>query len=219
MSDLYETLGVDKDADKAAIRKAYRRRARETHPDSGGSAEAFHAIELAHRVLSDDERRKRYDRTGRADDSAVINGDAAPLSMLAAMIDSLISEPGAIHDDIIGEMRKGLTAAGKDTDKQLAEARQAVARLLKLVGRLKRTGKANGAVEAMFARNVENAQARVDAGIEHRRNIDRAIELLEGYSFEPEERPVSKTSFGAYAEEDFFRTMRGQRHNFFTNTR
>lgn len=40
ISDLYEELGVPLDADEKAIRAAYRRRSKATHPDAGGSPEA-----------------------------------------------------------------------------------------------------------------------------------------------------------------------------------
>ena len=43
----YEVLGVDPGADEAAIRRAYRRRAMETHPDRGGSKEAFQQVQEA----------------------------------------------------------------------------------------------------------------------------------------------------------------------------
>ena len=55
--DLYETLGVAKDATKDTIKKAFRAKAKKAHPDAGGEPEKFHAIELAHRVLTDDKRR------------------------------------------------------------------------------------------------------------------------------------------------------------------
>ncbi len=61
--DLYKTLGVSTDADKGAIKKAYRRLATKHHPDKpGGDAERFKEIEFAHRILSNDEKRAEYDR-------------------------------------------------------------------------------------------------------------------------------------------------------------
>lgn len=49
----HEVLGVDPDADEAEIRAAYRRRAKEVHPDQGGSVEQFQAVRAAYeRLLS-----------------------------------------------------------------------------------------------------------------------------------------------------------------------
>ena len=64
--DPYEILGLPRDADKEAIRKAYRRLAKDTHPDlhpgDAAAAERFKRLATANGLLSDPEQRARYDR-------------------------------------------------------------------------------------------------------------------------------------------------------------
>lgn len=65
--DLYEILGVSKDASDAEIKKAFRRRARELHPDVNKAADAedqFKELNEAYDVLSDPDKRAQYDRFG-----------------------------------------------------------------------------------------------------------------------------------------------------------
>lgn len=64
MSDLYELLDLPRDASGDDIKRAYRRKAREHHPDAGGDEEAFKQVTHAYQVLSDDQKRARYDRFG-----------------------------------------------------------------------------------------------------------------------------------------------------------
>ena len=68
--DYYEVLGVDKTADDAAIKSAYRKLAKKYHPDMNpGDKEAeakFKEASEAYAVLSDAEKRKKYDQYGHA---------------------------------------------------------------------------------------------------------------------------------------------------------
>jgi curved DNA-binding protein len=65
--DYYEALGVARDADQDAIRRAYRKLARKYHPDLNSDSDAedrFKELGEAYEVLSDPEKRERYDRLG-----------------------------------------------------------------------------------------------------------------------------------------------------------
>ena len=60
----YELLGVEKDAEDSQIKKAYKKKAMEHHPDRGGDAEIFKEISKAYEVLIDKEKRNIYDQMG-----------------------------------------------------------------------------------------------------------------------------------------------------------
>lgn len=61
---LYETLEVEKDADSKTIKKAYRKLAVKHHPDKGGDEHKFKEINAAYEILSDPEKRQKYDKYG-----------------------------------------------------------------------------------------------------------------------------------------------------------
>ena len=68
--DFYEILGVAKDANEAAIKKAYRKTAMKFHPDrnpgDSTAEEKFKEAAEAYEMLSDPQKRARYDRFGHA---------------------------------------------------------------------------------------------------------------------------------------------------------
>ncbi|MGE3302901.1 MAG: molecular chaperone DnaJ [Hyphomonadaceae bacterium] len=71
--DYYDVLGVPRGADPAALKNAYRKLAKEYHPDrEGGCEEKFKELNEAYAILSDPEKRSAYDRFGKAG----VNGGA-----------------------------------------------------------------------------------------------------------------------------------------------
>lgn len=66
MRDYYEILGVSKTASADEIKKAFRKKAHEFHPDKGGDGEAFKQVNEAYQVLGDAQKRATYDQFGHA---------------------------------------------------------------------------------------------------------------------------------------------------------
>jgi len=78
--DYYEILGVQKGAGKDEIKNAYRKLALQYHPDRNkdkGAEEKFKEISEAYAVLSDEDKRKRYDTYGRVGQEEVFRGSEA----------------------------------------------------------------------------------------------------------------------------------------------
>lgn len=61
---LYETLGIEKNATKNEVKKAYHKMAKTHHPDKGGDPEKFKEVSAAYEVLSDEQKRETYDKYG-----------------------------------------------------------------------------------------------------------------------------------------------------------
>jgi molecular chaperone DnaJ len=80
MRNLYEVLGVGKTADQAEIKKAYKKLARQYHPDLNKdpkAAERFKEVSAAYEVLEDESKRAAYDEFGEASLSSGFNADQA----------------------------------------------------------------------------------------------------------------------------------------------
>lgn len=74
--DYYNILGVSKGASEDEIRKAFRKKAQEFHPDKGGDAQKFKEVSEAYQVLSDKDKRGQYDRFGTTFEGAGAPGGA-----------------------------------------------------------------------------------------------------------------------------------------------
>ena len=100
--DYYEVLGVSRDADDATIKKAFRRLARELHPDVNRhdpeAEDKFKEAAEAYEVLSDSERRATYDRYGR---EGLRSGGYAPnfdAGSIADIFEAFFGGGGAFGD-------------------------------------------------------------------------------------------------------------------------
>lgn len=78
--DYYEVLGVGKSASADEIKKAFRKAAIEHHPDRGGNEEKFKEVNEAYEVLSNADKRKRYDQFGHAGVGSSAASDGNPFA-------------------------------------------------------------------------------------------------------------------------------------------
>ena len=91
--DLYKILGVETDASAVDIRRSYRRRCMETHPDKrNGDPELFNRLVDAYNILTDPSKKERYDRDGD-------KGTASSLEDAKAAFDRMYKEEGLLDGE------------------------------------------------------------------------------------------------------------------------
>src|SRR5436190_13473788 len=117
--DYYEVLGVPRDADETAIKKSFRRLARELHPDVSDQPDAelrFREVTEAYEVLSSSERRALYDRYGHA---GLRSGGFTPTHFDIGGLGDLFA--AFFGDDVFGAAARGNAAQrGADLGAEVA---------------------------------------------------------------------------------------------------
>lgn len=109
--DYYKTLGVPRSAKADEIKKAYRKLAREHHPDTGGDEAKFKEVSEAYEVLSDDKKREMYDQYGTANENQI------PVGWGGAQGENPFGGQGGFSwADILESMRNGEGAFGTEWD-------------------------------------------------------------------------------------------------------
>ncbi len=118
--DYYQILGVSEDASDTALKKAYRKLAKQYHPDANpdnpSAAERFKEVSEAYTVLSDPEKRKQYDRMRRF----------TPFDDLAARTGTGTYERGFSFDDLgggIGDIFSSIFDFGRGRKRQAQRGR------------------------------------------------------------------------------------------------
>jgi curved DNA-binding protein CbpA len=185
VTDPYKTLGVSRDADGAAIKSAYRARAKSAHPDSGGDVEAFARLTTSYELLLDPVRRKIYDDTGY-DPQLTDAKDLEGLLLLDALVNEVILDerpPGSF--DPVSAMRRKLTDKIVNARFHILELERHRGRIRNHMDRMGKRPESDVLGRMLTARCEAIADAMTKAETEIK-VIEQAYSMLEGYSYELE---------------------------------
>lgn len=93
MKDLYKILGVKKNAGANVIKKVYRKRAAQTHPDKGGDREEFEELVFSYRILSNPALKEKYDKGELVDDDLKPDPtELAKISLIMSAFNGAVEE-------------------------------------------------------------------------------------------------------------------------------
>jgi curved DNA-binding protein CbpA len=190
--DLYQVLGIKRAASRKEIHKAYRGKAKTSHPDVGGSVEAFNELVTAYAVLSDAKRRERYDETGEIDPPRPDNFDGGAIEIIAQKLGLIIhAEHDVTSMDVAALIEQAIRNDIAERKASVAHQKRAVERVAKLRARAKSRAKGD---DNLMARVLDWHEASIKNHIRRSKDsvcsLERALEILEDYSFAEDLAPL-----------------------------
>ena len=206
--DLYAHLNIPRSASAADIRRAYRARSKQTHPDAGGSEEEFAITTKALSVLTDPARRAKYDATGDTTEAAIDNSASERAQLIVQLFDAVCQQAAKSNlapwqFDVADAMRELAARQITESRANRKQAERNLAAAEKIVGRFKRRKKrgkpaADGAGDNLLDRLM---QGRCDPFRQQIRQIDEAIakfeavlETLKEYDFAFDAAPPQQSA-------------------------
>lgn len=204
MTSHYDTLGVPRDADAAAIKKAYRQKASKAHSDrEGGDHTQMVAVNLAYATLSNPEKRDRYDRTG--EDGPVQPLDSKAMDAIHHILMEILDQASDTEDVILlaREHLERSTAEARRRRSEISLAAEKLEKRRKRLSRKSTTGR--DFLDDMLADRIAQLQRSLVLPDEAITVFTRALELLAEYSYTPDAPPPQKSAFGLlFAQQQAF---------------
>jgi len=183
--DPYQLLGLERDADEAAVKAAYRKAAKSAHPDAGGDLGAFGRLNASYELLKDPVRRRVYDDTGY-DPQLADATDLKGLMMLETLVNEMILDeraPGSF--DPVAGLRRKLTDDLLKARFHILELERHRTRVRQHADRIGRRPD-NDVLGAMLRARAQSITEAIKGAETQISAIERAYAMLEGYSYELE---------------------------------
>jgi curved DNA-binding protein CbpA len=200
VKSLYDILGIGKKATPREVKNAYRRAARETHPDRGGSNEAFFAVNHAYQVLTDERKRKIYDQTG--DDSDLGDQRARMLEELGRLVYGIIENtPDVANGNVIEVCRRSIAAATTAHKQTIELLRQKIKKAKKAVKRITRKDGGVNSLAALIEPQIRSHEVGIIQAEAAIARNEIMLDLLGSYDYrtesfpQPGERAQTRESF------------------------
>jgi len=187
--DYYDILGVNKEASKDQIKKAYRKKASKLHPDKGGDEKEFKQLAKAYNILSDDQQRAYYNKIGKEKETETIENMAISnlMKMFASKLEEIISNAGKFTYDIIGRMKDAIKMTAPKFDQNVNDLKTDIKTLKRLKKKFKHKKKkitpAN-IFEGIINQSIQQKENEIELHKREKKINKMMLKILDEYEFD-----------------------------------
>lgn len=180
--NLYDILGVSKNATFEEIKAKYKSLAQQHHPDKGGDPELFKEIKNAYEILSDPVNREKYDTTGQFNSKRSIRDEA--IDQLSRLFFSVIPNINADIDDLVLIMKSESKKEKQNINNNINICNGYIFKLNKVINKINKRNNQDENFLKMFAENqLKNHKNELQNFIRQIQVINMMIEMLEEYQY------------------------------------
>ena len=185
--DPYLILGVKKSASTDQITRAYRRLAKDYHPDRGGNPDDFKRVQWAYEVLIDPARRKVWDLTGK-DKGSVVTDRATLVEVLPVILFQVLEQlaDGGVDVtkvDLIPYVKRGVKDQIDNKKVLIGSLKKGIKTVEKVVGRFKSTDEFN-LFELATRRQLDNLKRTLEDQEKDLTRLEYCGEYLKSCSYD-----------------------------------
>lgn len=183
--DLYEILGVKKGATQKQLKKAYYVKSKIHHPDKGGDPEMFKQLVQAYGILSDPEKRKRYDSGEAPDDisRATMSFDQEVMTSLCGLFIQVVAGSDIQKTDLVALMKRHISQAVAGLENNVKAQKTVVEKFENVAKRIKTSGENNPFLTAANSQ-IQSCNSMISK-IQHQIDIGAGgIKFLDAFSYD-----------------------------------
>lgn len=184
--NLYDILGVQPNATFDDIKIAFRKLAMKWHPDrEGGDNAKFQEIQNAYEILTDDDKRKEYDATGKVGSEEEFQAEV--MTELAELLQyQMRNTPDIRFTNIIEMMKQHIRKEKGALSEAEAQIRQGIKKYADAKDRI--SAKGENFLSAMLQGQIDYSNSQLNTIARTRRKYKKMLETLDNFSYRTDQR-------------------------------
>lgn len=206
----YDRLNVKPSASPDEIKNAFRKKAKETHPDhhpgDEGKKVEFQELSMIYSTLSDPRSRAYYDEHG--EEPKLDNTHTEAVEMLVHLFTTMRSEFGEqiFFQDVVGELKRAIKQIEKETQEEIKQTQKSIEQVDKLAIKLKYKKQQSSFMHMALEKEKQHKQNTI-LNKEHGLEVfSKALSLVDDYQFEADKKSMQEIKY--QSESPFFITIK-----------
>lgn len=195
----YKTLDVDQKADQETIKKAYRDASKIHHPDlHQGDDTKMKELNHAYMILSDPEKRKRYDETGETDQKHQNTPEQKAMAMLGELMAAMINQLGdtILRVNVVNVACEHVTNGREKCEEDLRMTKNKIKTLKKAQAKTK-AKEGQNVLAGMIQAHIDQLQRNKAVAQEFLETSGRVLEILQNHEYDPDQEKPPTGMFGS----------------------